>query len=89
MSAWLCETAIVSDTNVHRGVIHGEGIVLPTIFQISDIPRWGGFRVKRVRIATPIAVGLVLCASPAGARLIPTMLCAGLLGLGVITHRRA
>ena len=30
--------------NVHRGVIHEEGIVLPTPLQISDITRGGGFR---------------------------------------------
>jgi hypothetical protein len=58
--------------NSHRGVIHEEGIVLPAVFQISDNTRSGGFWVKRVRVTTLISVGLVLCASPAGAKLIPT-----------------
>jgi len=58
--------------NSHRGVIHDEGIVLPAVFQISDNTRSGGFWVKRVRVTTLISVGLVLCASPAGAKLIPT-----------------
>jgi hypothetical protein len=39
---------------------------------ISDITRRGGFRVKRARLTALIAVGLVVCASPAGAGLIPT-----------------
>jgi hypothetical protein len=30
--------------NVHKGVIHEDGIVLPTPLQISDITRGGGFR---------------------------------------------
>ena len=57
--------------NFHRCVIHAERHYLPVSFQISDRRVRKNSRVKQVRIVVLIVAGLVLCASPAGAALIP------------------
>jgi hypothetical protein len=73
MSARLCGASIVADNKMFtEASFTKRALSFPPHCRLVTLRVGEDFGVKRVRITALIAVGLVLCASPAGAGLIPT-----------------